>query len=94
LPTFVQPSPAGWFKGEDPSVPDARLRIQWVQGAHVLYIGKADLLRRRLAQFARFGAGEPVGTSGGRRIWQLADADDLLVAWHLRAQAMEGGVSV
>ena len=48
----------------------------------MVYIGKADILRRRLAQFGRFGVGEPVAHRGGRLIWQLADADHLLVAWH------------
>jgi hypothetical protein len=81
-PAFVLPSPGGWFKGEDPTVPEARLRSEVVAGAQVVYIGKADVLRRRLAQFGRFGVGEPVGHRGGRLIWQLADADDLLVAWH------------
>jgi hypothetical protein len=37
-------------------------------------------LRRRLTQFGQFGGGEPAGHRGGRLIWQLADADDLLVA--------------
>jgi hypothetical protein len=82
FPMFVHPSPAGWFKGEDPTVPESRLRDEWVEGARVVYIGKADVLRRRLTQFGRFGAGEPVGRRGGRLIWQLADADDLVVAWH------------
>jgi hypothetical protein len=82
FPTFVQPSPAGWFKGEDPTVPEERLQSEWVEGARVVHIGKADVLRRRLSQFGRFGAGEAVGHRGGRLIWQLADADKLLVAWH------------
>jgi len=82
FPTFVHPSPAGWFTGEDPTVTEARLRSEWVNGAHVIYIGKADVLRRRLSQFGRFGAGEPVGHRGGRLVWQLAHADKLLVAWH------------
>lgn len=82
FPTFVRPSPAGWFKGEDPTVPESRLRAEWLDGARVVYIGKADSLRRRLTQFGRFGAGEPVGHRGGRLIWQLTDADELLVAWH------------
>ena len=51
-------------------------------GAHVVYIGKADVANRRLRQFARFGAGDPVGHWGGRLIWQLADSSELLVAWH------------
>jgi hypothetical protein len=41
---------------------------------------------RRLAAAAdpvgQFGDGEPLGHRGGRLIWQLADADTLLVAWH------------
>jgi hypothetical protein len=81
-PTFVHPSPAGWFKGDDPSVPEARLLDEWVRGAQVVYIGKADALRQRLVAFGRFGVGQPVGHCGGRLIWHLTDADGLLVAWH------------
>ncbi len=60
-------------------------------GAHVVYIGKADYrkrrrpveaLRKRLDEYARFGAGENIGHQGGRFIWQLADSAELLVAWH------------
>jgi hypothetical protein len=32
----------------------------WLLDAHAIYIGKADVARRRLNQFARFGAGDPV----------------------------------
>ncbi len=90
-PVLVHPSPAGWFKGEDPTVSVRRLNDEWVPGAHVLYIGKADFRRRRkplealherLEEFMRFGAGEAVGHRGGRVVWQLADAWELLVAWH------------
>lgn len=87
---FIHPSIGGWFKGQDPSESIERLKGEWVPGAHVVYIGKADYrsrrkpieaLRRRLWEFARFGAGEPVGHRGGRLIWQLADSPELLVAW-------------
>jgi hypothetical protein len=84
-PSFLPTSPAGHFKGKDPSVPTERLRAEWVDGATIIYIGKADVLRRRLHQYARFGAGEPVGHWGGRLIWQLADSGELLVAWHALA---------
>lgn len=81
-PIFLDASPAGHFKGRDPTVSLATLADKWVQGARVVYIGKANVLRRRLRQYARFGANDPVGHWGGRFIWQLADSDELLVAWH------------
>ncbi|MGO9753296.1 MAG: hypothetical protein ACLP8S_30775 [Solirubrobacteraceae bacterium] len=81
-PVFIGKSPAGHFKGKDPTVPIAVLTGAWVTDSAVLYIGKADVANRRLKQFARFGVGEPVGHWGGRYIWQLAGAADLLVAWH------------
>src|SRR4051794_23018618 len=51
-PAFLPTSPAGHFKGKDPSVPTERLMAEWVDGATIIYIGKADVLRRRLQQFA------------------------------------------
>jgi hypothetical protein len=47
------------------------LIANWVDGAEVVYIGKADQLKRRLTQFADFGGGKPIGHWGGRLIWQL-----------------------
>jgi hypothetical protein len=81
LPVFLDENPGGRFNGRDPTVPVARLVDKWVQGCHVLYLGKADRLRRRLRQFADFGAGKPVGHWGGRYIWQIDGAHDFTVAW-------------
>lgn len=86
-PTFLSKSTGGWFKSRDPAVGLDILRRKWIDSAEVLYIGKADArkdgggLRHRIREYRRFGAGEPVGHWGGRYIWQLADAAELLIAW-------------
>jgi len=80
-PEFLSTNPGGRFKGRDPTVPVEALRANWVVGAEVIYIGKANDLRRRLGEFCKFGVGRPIGHWGGRLIWQLADSATLLVAW-------------
>lgn len=88
-PAFLAVSPAGHLKGQDPTVPVSELEALWVPGAHVIYVGKANLgvsgkrgLRKRLNEFRKHGAGSNAAHhSGGRRIWQLADHADLLVGW-------------
>ena len=63
------------------SYPLPDLEARWLTETPVLYIGKAEAkaggLRKRLGQYARKGASH----KGGRSIWQLADQDELLVAW-------------
>ena len=80
-PDFLVRGSGGYFKGKDPNVPLSELCANWVEGANVLYIGKAKSLRKRISQYLRFGDGRPVGHWGGRYIWQLADASELLFCW-------------
>ena len=89
-PTFLDTSPAGHFKGKDPTVPVDELHALWVPETRIVYIGKANAgrtgrrgLRKRLDEFRRSGAGQPVGHSGGRRIWQLSDHAQLRVGWQV-----------
>ena len=79
--SFVAAGTGGRFKGRDPNVGIETLQAKWVPGAHVVYIGKADVLSGRLRLYERFGAGRPVAHWGGRYIWQLPNAHKLLVAW-------------
>lgn len=87
-PRFLMESAGGHFKGKNPSVPEDQLFANWVDGAGVIYIGKAGAgktanrgLRKRIREFADFGRGVAVGHWGGRLLWQLADSQALVVAW-------------
>lgn len=84
---FLATSCGGRFKNRDPSVDIATLEERWLAQAKVLYIGKAggtelrSTLRKRLHTYMQFGLGCPCAHWGGRYIWQLADAAQLLVLW-------------
>jgi hypothetical protein len=78
---FLDVSPAGRFKGRDPTIPVDQLRAAWIEGCNTIYIGQSGSLRERWKTRLDFGAGKPVGAWGGRAIWQLTDAEKLRVAW-------------
>ena len=40
-PTFLESSPAGHFKGKDPTAAISVLKQRWVPDTEVIYIGKA-----------------------------------------------------
>lgn len=80
-PRFLSEGTGGYFKGKNPNVSIEELQANWVDDTCVLYIGKATSLRKRLKQYIDFGKGRSVGHWGGRYIWQLEDADQLLLCW-------------
>ena len=82
-PVFLPTSEAGLRR--DPSQPTDIVARKWVDGAQVIYIGKATSLRKRITQYRRFGAGTSDAHWGGRYIWQLDDQVELLVAWRVTA---------
>ncbi|WP_423724331.1 hypothetical protein [Arthrobacter gengyunqii] len=90
-PRFLRTSTAGVFKKKNPSLPKDKLAAEWVPEADILFIGKASPgstgnrgLRRQISEFVDFGNGLPPGHWDGRLIWQLADSEDLLLAWKER----------
>lgn len=90
-PNFLERSPASWFKSKDPTVPVSRLTDEWVPGAEVLYIGSGDSLRDRvglLIEFSDAGRSKSVFHWGGRLLWQLADSENLVVAWKATPQGI------
>lgn len=80
-PEFLANGTGGFFKGKNPNVGLEELESNYVAGSKVVYIGKATCLKKRVGQLLRFGAGSAVGHWGGRYLWQLADSDNLLIAW-------------
>jgi hypothetical protein len=80
-PTFLVESCGGRFKDREPAVACELLAATWIPEAPIIYVGKAGSLLVRLTAYADFGVGKRVGHWGGRYIWQLADRDELLVAW-------------
>jgi excinuclease UvrABC nuclease subunit len=80
-PKFLVKSPAGWFKGRDPTITVEALRGNWIEGSSVVYLGEAGDLQKRLKQRLAFRAGRLVGAWGGRALWQIPASEDLVFAW-------------
>lgn len=80
-PEFLTEGTGGFFKGKNPNVSIEELKVNYVADSKIVYIGKATSLKKRVGQLLRFGAGSAVGHWGGRYLWQLADSDNLLIAW-------------
>lgn len=84
---FLPQSTGGHFKGRNPTVSVEKLKKRWLPASAVLYIGKAGAadqstsLLGRLWSYMQFGLTHPCAHWGGRYIWQLSDASQLLVFW-------------
>ena len=95
---FRARSSAPLWRGQDPSVPIEELAARWVEGATVLYIGRArgpgvrNRLRQRIKRFLRYGHGKVVAHWGGRAIWQLGEASRLVVAWRPCSESEDAAV--
>jgi hypothetical protein len=86
---FLEENPAGRFKRRNPTVSLAVLKSKWINKSDTIYIGKGNNLRRRIKQFMDFGAGRPVGHWGGRYTWQVAHAEEMLIAWKPSSEGLE-----
>lgn len=80
-PEFLEIGTGGHFKRKDPNVSLEELAKNWIKGEHIVYIGKADQLNRRLKELLKFGQGEDVAHWGGRFIWQIKEAQNLVICW-------------
>lgn len=86
-PVILDKRPFDCQEDKYPSYTKTELEGKWVEGTQIIYIGKAggsDLnteLHKRLSAYIRFGKGKKAAHGGGRSIWQLADAQELVVCW-------------
>ena len=88
-PVILEKRPFDCQEDKYPSYSKAELEKEWVEGTHIVYIGKAGgsgqktELHKRLSTYIRFGKGLKAAHGGGRSIWQLADAQELIVCWRV-----------
>lgn len=87
-PRFLVKGTGGFYRG-DPNIPIPVLEEAWVKDSIIVYIGKAGskanqrTLKDRLNEYMKFGLGKKVGHWGGRMIWQLENAGDLILCWKI-----------
>ena len=88
-PMILEKRPFDCQEEKYPSYSKAELEREWVEGTHIVYIGKAGGsslktgLHKRLSTYIRFGKGKKAAHGGERSIWQLSDALDLVVCWRI-----------
>lgn len=86
-PSFLKFGSGGYFKDRNPNVSAEEMAKNWVEGAKLVYVGKAGSLSgsatlySRIKQLLQFGEGKKIGHWGGRLLWQLADHEELVIAW-------------
>ena len=84
---FRAKSPAGFYRGVDPTLSLETLTKRWVDGASVMYIGIAAgsgvraLLQQCIKRTVRFGGGAAIAHPGGATLWQLEGSTQLRFAW-------------
>ena len=92
MPIIFERRPFNCQEERYPSYPKSELEAKWVDGTQIIYIGKAGGsnqktgLHKRLSTYIRFGKGQRASHGGGRSIWQLADATDLVVCWRVLSE--------
>lgn len=86
---FIIPGTGGWFKGKDPNVDLATLKRHWIPRCTVLYIGKAQNLRKRVQSLLQFGQGKAVAHWGGRLLWQIRNSHKFLLEWYEHPSPLE-----
>lgn len=88
-PVILNKRPFDCQEDKYPSYSKSELEAKWVDGTQIVYIGKAGGsgqktgLHKRLSTYIRFGKGQKAAHGGGRSIWQLADAKELVVCWRV-----------
>lgn len=84
---FLEVGTGGFFKNKNPNVEIEILNQNWIEDSIVVYIGKTGgldskaTLQSRIKQYLDFGKGKNVGHWGGRYIWQLKNAQNLVFCW-------------